>query len=212
MGDSEPPQQWDNLCGRNWNVMWMPGWEGIWGRTVVVVWSLSRVWLLWTYACTAGSSVHGISHARIVEWVFISFSRRSSQLRNQTHFSCIACEFFTPKPPGFLLGENGYMYMDGWVPLLSTWDCNNTVNWLCVCMCVSCLVVSDSSWPHGLLPARLLCPWDSPGKNTGVGCHALLQEVFFIQGLNPALLHWRWILYRLSHQGRHINRLQSSVK
>ena len=33
------------------------------------------------------------------------------------------------------------------------------------------------------------CPWDSPGKNTGVGCHALLQGIFLIQGLNPRLLH-----------------------
>ena len=40
----------------------------------------------------------------------------------------------------------------------------------------------------------LLCPWDSPGKNTGVGCHALLQGIFLIQGLNPSLLtllHWQ---------------------
>ena len=36
-------------------------------------------------------------------------------------------------------------------------------------------VVSDSVRPHGLQPTRLLCPWDSPGKNTGVGCHFLLQ-------------------------------------
>ena len=36
-------------------------------------------------------------------------------------------------------------------------------------------VMSDSLWPHRLQPARLLCPWDSPGKNTGVGCHFLLQ-------------------------------------
>ena len=36
-------------------------------------------------------------------------------------------------------------------------------------------VESDSLWPHGLQPARLLCPWDFPGKNTGVGCHFLLQ-------------------------------------
>ena len=41
---------------------------------------------------------------------------------------------------------------------------------------------------------RLLCPWDSPGKNTGVGCHALLYEIFPTQGLNPCLqhlLHWQ---------------------
>ena len=36
-------------------------------------------------------------------------------------------------------------------------------------------VVSDSVWPHRQQPTRLLCPWDSPGKNTGVGCHFLLQ-------------------------------------
>ena len=42
---------------------------------------------------------------------------------------------------------------------------------------------------------------DSPGKNTGVGCHALLQGIFLTQGLNPGLPHCRWILYRLSHQG-----------
>ena len=43
--------------------------------------------------------------------------------------------------------------------------------------------------PHGLQPTRLLCPWDSPGKNTGVGCHALLQGIFQTQGSNPCLLH-----------------------
>ena len=37
-------------------------------------------------------------------------------------------------------------------------------------------VVSDSLWPHGLQPTRLLCPWDFPGKSTGVGCHCLLQK------------------------------------
>ena len=40
----------------------------------------------------------------------------------------------------------------------------------------SCLVVSDSSWPHGLQPTRLLHPWDFPGKSTRVGCHCLLHE------------------------------------
>ena len=63
-----------------------------------------------------------------------------------------------------------------------------------VCAVFSCLVVSDSLRPHELQPARLLCPWDSPGKNTGVGCHALLQGIFPIQGLNLGLLHCRQIL------------------
>ena len=38
-------------------------------------------------------------------------------------------------------------------------------------------------------------------NHTGVGCHALLQGIFPTQGLNPGLLHSRWILYHLSHQG-----------
>ena len=52
-----------------------------------------------------------------------------------------------------------------------------------------CSVVSDSLWPHGMQPARLLCPRDFPGKNTGLGCHFLLQGIFLTQGLNPWLLH-----------------------
>ena len=50
-------------------------------------------------------------------------------------------------------------------------------------------VVSDSLQPHGLQPTRLLCPWDSPGKNSGVGCHCLLQGIFPTQGSNLCLLH-----------------------
>ena len=62
-------------------------------------------------------------------------------------------------------------------------------------------VISDSLRPHGLQPARLLCPWDSPGKNTGVGCCAFLQWIFPNQRSNPGLPHCRWILYHLSHEG-----------
>ena len=49
-------------------------------------------------------------------------------------------------------------------------------------------------WPHGLQPTRLLCPWNSLGKNTGVGGHFLLQRIFPTQGSNLSLLHCRWIL------------------
>ena len=72
---------------------------------------------------------------------------------------------------------------------------------VCVCVCVSHSVVFDSLQPHGLWPIRLLCPWDSPGKNTGVGCYFLLQRIFLIQGSNLGLQHSRQILYYLSHQG-----------
>ena len=63
---------------------------------------------------------------------------------------------------------------------------------VCVSMC--CSAVSDSSQPHRLDPTRLLCPWHSPDKNTGVDCHYLLQEIFLNQGSNPCLLyllHWQ---------------------
>ena len=46
---------------------------------------------------------------------------------------------------------------------------------MCVCVCVSHSVVSDSLWPYGLWPTRLLCPRDFPGKSIGAGCHFLLQ-------------------------------------
>ena len=66
--------------------------------------------------------------------------------------------------------------------------------------CQVTTVMSDSLQPLGLWLARLLCPWNSPGKSTGVGCPFLLQGIFSIFP-NLGLLHCRWILYRLSHQG-----------
>ena len=68
-------------------------------------------------------------------------------------------------------------------------------------VCVSHSVVSDSLRPHGLYPARLLCP---SGKNTRVSSHFLLQGIFLTQGSNLGLLHGRQILYHLNHQGRPI--------
>ena len=65
-----------------------------------------------------------------------------------------------------------------------------TIMLVFVCVCAHDLeVLSDSLQPYGLQPARLLCPWDSPCKNTGVGCHFLLQEIFPTQGQDRHLLH-----------------------
>ena len=58
--------------------------------------------------------------------------------------------------------------------------------------------------PHGLQPPRLHCPWNFPGKNTGVGCHFLLQGILLTQGSNPrllCLLRWRVDSLPLSHLG-----------
>ena len=51
---------------------------------------------------------------------------------------------------------------------------------------------------------RLLCPWNSPSKNTGVGNHSVLQGTFPTKGSNPSLPHCRQILHHLSHQGKHV--------
>ena len=67
---------------------------------------------------------------------------------------------------------------------------------MCVLAAQSCPTLCDpidcslpGSSVHGIFP----------GKNTGVGCHSLLQEIFPNQGSNPGLPHCRWILYQLSH-------------
>ena len=60
--------------------------------------------------------------------------------------------------------------------------------------------MSNSLWACGPQPIRLPCPWDSPGKNTGVGCHVLLQGIFLTQESNHVLLPCRQSLYQLSYQ------------
>ena len=80
----------------------------------------------------------------------------------------------------------------------------------------------DSLLPHRRQPTRLPHPWDSPGKNTGAGCHfllqcmkvnslgqntglgslSLLQGIFLTQGSNPGILHCRWILLPAEPQGK----------
>ena len=89
----------------------------------------------------------------------------------------------------------------------------NKILWICPCSelnflisklistCVSHSVISDYLWSHGLQPSRLLCPRDSPGKNTGVGCYSFLHGTFPTQWWNLSLLPCRQILYSLSHQG-----------
>ena len=67
----------------------------------------------------------------------------------------------------------------------------------CVLVTQSYLTLCD---PMDLQPAKLLCPWDSPGKNTGVGYHSLLQGIFLTQEWNLGLLLCRQILYSLSHR------------
>ena len=62
-------------------------------------------------------------------------------------------------------------------------------------------VLSDSVGPHALQPTRHLCPWDSPGKNTGVSCHFLPQDIFPTQGPKLCFLHWQVNFPLLTHLG-----------
>ena len=81
----------------------------------------------------------------------------------------------------------------------------DSCNWLrdyvnLVCMHAR-LVVSDSFSTPWTIDSRLLCPWNSPGKSTGVSCHFPLQGFFPTQGLNPHLLHWQADSLPLWHLG-----------
>ena len=88
--------------------------------------------------------------------------------------------------------------------ILKTWEMNSNqevsyVKWI---ESVSRSVMSDSLRGHGLEPIRFLCPWNFPGKNTGVSCHFLLQRIFPTQGWKLGLPHCKQILYSLNNQGR----------
>ena len=62
--------------------------------------------------------------------------------------------------------------------------------------------MSDPLGHYGPQPARLLCPWDSPGMNTRVGYHALLKGIFSTQESNPHLLHWQASSLPLASPGK----------
>ena len=83
-----------------------------------------------------------------------------------------------------------------------------TVPGLLLCLyTVLCLVIESCPSPCDPMdcsPPGSSVHGDSPGKNTGAGCHARLQEIFPTQGSNQGLLHCRWIFYHLSHQGNPI--------
>ena len=108
---------------------------------------------------------------KILEWVAYPFSSGSFWPRNQTRESSIASGFFT----NWAIRE---------AQLVSTTKSEvfqvsiNQQVFTAAAAVTS--VVSDSVRPRRRQPTRLLCPWDSPGKNTGVGCHFLLRNIYWI--------------------------------
>ena len=128
-----------------------------------------------------GFSIHGIFQANVLEWVSVSFSRGSSWPRDRTWVSRIAGRCFT----GWPTRENkeGRGAINGEIVIDI---CTLLYIHVCALSLRTCLTLQ----PHGLKPARLFCPWDSPGKNTGGGCHALLQGNLpdpGIESMSPAL-------------------------
>ena len=111
-----------------------------------------------------GSSVRRTLQARTLDWIAVSSSRGSSRPRDDSvslMFPVWAVGVFTTS---------------------TTWEICNEILYIlgCCCRCCCCQVasvVSDSVQPHRWQPTRLPRPWDSPGKNTGVGCYFLLQRM-----------------------------------
>ena len=110
-----------------------------------------------------GSPVPGILQARTLEWVAISFSNAwewKVKGKSLSHVRLLAT-------PWTAAHQAQPLFPQRWQVLSRVWF---------------------SATPR-TVAARLLCPWDSSGKNTGVGCHALLQGIFPTQGLNLGLLY-----------------------
>ena len=83
-----------------------------------------------------------------------------------------------------------------WVFFIKQWQYQIAVFVFLFIFAVLCSVAKlyPTLWPHGLQPARFLCPWNFPSKNTGAGYHFLLQEIFLTQESNLHLLfllHWQ---------------------
>ena len=113
-------------------------------------WKLSCVWLF----VTPRTVVHGILQAGILEWVIFPFFRNLPNPGIEPRSPSLQVDSFPAEPQGS--------------PVLKVTVCFRLLSF-------SCSVISDSLETHGLEPTRLLCPRDFPGKNTGVGCHFLLQ-------------------------------------
>ena len=143
-----------------------------------------------------GYTVHGILQARILEYVAVSFSRRSSQPRDRTQVSHFA-DWTTRKAQEYWSGQTIPSPVDllnpgielGSPALQADSLPAEPVRKPTLCNCLDCSPPGSSVYGN------------SPGKNIGVGCHALLQGIFPTQGSNPGLPHCRQILYQLSHKG-----------
>ena len=110
-----------------------------------------------------------------------------------------------------------------WVAISFSSGTSQPRNWTQVsCIAGRCLtdwatweaskLVKVAQWCPTLCDTNgLYSPWNSLGQNTGVGSLSLLQGIFPTQGLNPCLLHCRWILYLLSHKGSQVEAVDYNI-
>ena len=160
-----------------------------------------------------GYSVYRILQATILEWVATSFSRGIFPNGSNPCLLHWQVDSLPLNHQGSPLLIMEVLSIDWMKALCEIYESQISVpHWSTCFPCLktvhvytfSCSIVSYSFRPCGLQPARLLCPWDSPGKNTGVGCCFLLQGIFPTQGLNPRLLHlphWQADALTLCHLG-----------
>ena len=147
-----------------------------------------------------GSSVCGILQARILEWVAISYSRGFSWPRDCTRVSYIAGRFFTVWATE-LSYYQAYLLLD--IYLHTEVGSHSLFQGIFLIQgsnpgLLHCKQITVG-WGSLKDPLSMVFSVYSPSKNTGVGCHSVLQRIFLAQRSNLGLPRCRWILYHLSH-------------
>ena len=134
--------------------------------------SLSKLWELVTDREAWRAAIHRVttSRTRLNDWTELNWTEWSFAPHLWT-------PSFTPSPFGFW---REWMELDLLTCQLLT-------------MCAKCLQSCPTLWPYGLWPTKLLSPWDSPGKNTGVGCYS------FLYGIVPTQF-WPWCTFYIMLQ------------
>ena len=169
MGDTT--WQWDSSCllHRVWMLSNLPGYQGL----LQLLWNWKKC--IWGEGCSEelqffmSQCGKNSERCKVIDCVCVWVAQ-----------SCLTlCDPIDCSPPGSLVHGILQARVLGWVAIsfsIRLPVCACVCVCVCVCVSVSHSVVSDSLWPHGLQPTRLPHPWDSPDKNTGVGCHFLLQS------------------------------------
>ena len=135
-------------------------------------------------------SLHMITHLLLHLWTSAREPCQWRYMENKTSRTWrSASDFLGGNWIGWVMVLPVVLPFSGFLSLLLDSGC--LVAQLCPTLCNPVDCSPPGSSVHG----------DSPGKNTGVGCHALLQGIFPTQGSKPVLPHCRKILYHLSHQG-----------